>query len=74
MGFKSITVGFAGGVKERRARGATDGTRDKTRRAQVNETPGAKTDQTQRNPAKPGQTQPNPAKPSQTQLKPAKTS
>jgi hypothetical protein len=31
MGFKSITVGFAGGVKERRARGATDGTRDKTR-------------------------------------------
>ena len=31
MGFKSTTVGFAGGVKERRARGATDGTRDKTR-------------------------------------------
>ena len=43
-------------------------------RAQVNETPGAKTDQTQRNPAKPGQTQPNPATPSQTQPNPAKTS
>ena len=33
-------------------------------RGVVNETPSAKTDQTQRNPAKPGQTQPNPAKPS----------
>ena len=51
-----------------------DAVRGRGKRAQVNETPGAKTDQTQRNPAKPGQTQPNPAKPSQTQPNPAKTS